>query len=102
MKLIKRLNEELKETQVEQANPFKYLDVNNTRGINDILEDVDSDVKKLIKQYKDKDIGEMSDREIKDMIGDDLEMLEYDPEETNKLIKRIFKELKNETGRDNT
>ncbi len=94
MKLIKRLNNELKEAQQETANPFKYLDVSKTRGVNDILENVDSDVEKLVKQYKEKDLDNMSDQEIKDMIGDDLEMLEYDPEETDKLITRIFKELK--------
>lgn len=93
MKLIKKLNEQANAITGEKK--FKYLDVNAIQGVNDrITEGVDSDVKKLIKQYKEKDFSDHSDNYIKNMIGDDLEMLEYDPEEVDDLITKVFKGLK--------
>ena len=109
MKLIKQMNSELKESQQEDQikSKFKYLDINSVRGINDILEakkdlgkfgSQDKDVEKLADQYLEKmkagELKGMSNQDIKDMIGDDLEMLEYEPFQTDNLITRIWKLIK--------
>jgi len=101
MKLIKKLNEQ----RISDARPdskFKYLDIDSITGINDILEgDFDSDytarkdMDKLVDQYKEKDFSDMEEQEVKDMIGDDLEMLEYDSAQIKKMIPYVLNKLKN-------
>lgn len=93
MKLIKQLNEKTK-----KPSPFKYLDIDSIKGVNDILEgkskftdDQTADMKKLMKQYKSRpnSAGKVQRHEV----GDDLEMLEYRPDEVESMIKYIAKEL---------
>lgn len=97
MKLIKQLNEKA----IEDSKPdskFKYLDVDSIKGVHDILEaeskfsdDQMKDMKKLMKQYKSRprSAGKMYRSEV----GDDLEMLEYNPDEVESMVKYIAKEL---------
>ena len=101
MKLIKKLNEQ-RILDTRPDSKFKYLDIDSIKGINDILEgDFDSDytarkdMEKLVDQYKEKDFSDMEEQEVKDMIGDDLEMLEYDSAQIEKMIPYVLNKLKN-------
>jgi hypothetical protein len=51
-----------------------------------------SDMKKLIKQYKSR--PKSAGNPYRDEVGDDLEMLEYNPDEVKEMIKYIAKEVK--------
>ena len=106
MKLIKALNEQANKIDPAKSK-FKYLDVDSIEGVNDILEgDFSNDaparevMQKLIDQYFEKDLGRMSDQDIKDMIGDDLQMLEFEPAQVEKMIVHIFKEVSKELNNE--
>lgn len=98
MKLIKQLNEKhILDTRPDSK--FKYLDVDSIKGINDVFEaktdftkDQISDMEKLIKQYKNRpsSLG----NPYRDEVGDDLEMLEYNPDEVKAMINYISKQVK--------
>jgi hypothetical protein len=100
MSLIQMFTRTLNET----TDPFKTDDIKEIPGVRGILEggdfnemnrqdepadnfDVeDSDTKKLIDQYK---YTKLSGDALRDAIGDDLEQLDYNPEDVNKMINRI-------------
>jgi len=121
MDLIKKLNDDANEAELLEttgdASVFKILDITKIRGVNDILEAGEgkcgegkcgskpkaeneeggfskqqiADMKKLVSQYKDR---KPDDQDVKLLIGDDLEMLEYSPEEIEQMVPAIQKMMK--------
>lgn len=113
MDLIKKLNDKANEDDRiasldESANVFKILDITKIRGINDILEGGEgkcgskpkaeneedgfskqqmSDMKKLVSQYIAND--EVTSTNVIDLAVDDLEMLEYSPDEVESMARDI-------------
>jgi len=113
MDLIKRLNKQVNEAQEDANNPFTILDIKKIRGVNDILEAGEgkcgegkcggkskaeneeegfskqqmADMKKLVSQYATND--EVTPENVLDLAADDLEMLEYDPEEVEAMAPEI-------------
>ncbi len=74
-------------------------DINNSIKIKDpvelVLEEVNSsmakrDVERLVKYWKENMKG-MSTDELREAIGDELEQLEYSPEEVEKMVPKILK-----------
>jgi hypothetical protein len=120
MDLIKKLNDDANEAALsetmEDNNVFKILDITKIRGINDILEAGEgkcgskpkteneesglskhqmTDMKKLVSQYIAND--EVTPENVLDLAADDLEMLEYNPEEVESMapeIETMFKKGK--------
>jgi DNA helicase IV len=114
MDLIKKLNKQVIEEREEMNNPFKILDITNIRGVNDILENTEgkcgskpkaeneesgfskqqmADMKKLANQAV-RAAKLHPDINIVKVLGDDLEMLEYNPDEVETMIPEIKKMMK--------
>ena len=55
--------------------------------------DVNSEVARLVAHWKEHGNG-MSDVQLADAIGNDLEQLEYAPEEVQKLVPHIISKVK--------
>lgn len=78
MKLIKSINDERME-QLSEAT-------------------IGTDINRLISRYKKQvDKGTADRDKIRDDVGNDLEMLEYSPEEVQDVLGRIMKKIFNDT-----
>ena len=75
MNLLKQLNDQLLEQQLQEQFDQQTIQ---------------DDIAKIVDFYKDSDIDI---NQLRDVIGDELEQLEYDPEQVEQLLPQILAQL---------
>lgn len=110
IKLIKELNDLTREKDeferaLEEAGIEMDIDMGNgeNNGADaemDIEIGSDEELKRLADQYRERE-AKMSDDDLRDAIGDDLEQLEYQPEDIARGIEAVMSMLGRSDGEEN-
>jgi hypothetical protein len=75
---------------------MKLQDIKDVQTVNETMSqhtDVNSEVARLVDHWKEHGKG-MSDDQLADAIGNDLEQLEYSPQEVSSLVSKIVAKVK--------
>ena len=95
MKLIREMDRAARELDPVQTaikemggDPFAMANKQNTAG----MREPEDDLARIVDHWREEG-ADMSDDELRDTIGNDLEMLEYSPEEAEPMIVHAMQML---------
>lgn len=98
LSLIKQMYADMEAKRAEQnpppeENPFaKAEEVARELGLQESAPNPAEDITRLVKHYKPK-ADKMSRDKLRDAISNDLEQLEYDPDQVDKMTTQILKKV---------
>lgn len=94
MKLIKDINESIRpKDEFELAlEEFDNADKEKEQEQTDSMDSPSDEIERIINHWKGK-TKDMSEDQLRDAVGNDLEKLEYSPEEVEQYVPEIMKGL---------